>query len=67
MNANPRSARVVSPGQILTRELEARDWTQRDLAIIVGRPYQAINEIINGNKQITPDTARIGTRIWYVN
>ena len=58
MNANPRSARVVSPGQILTRELEARDWTQRDLAIIVGRPYQAINEIINGNKQITPDTAR---------
>jgi HTH-type transcriptional regulator/antitoxin HigA len=42
----------------LTQELEARDWTQRDLAAIMGRPYQAVNEIINGNKQITPDTAR---------
>ncbi len=59
MTTNPRpAARVVSPGQILTRELEARDWTQRDLATIIGRPYQAVNEIINGSKQITPDTAR---------
>ena len=58
MNSNGKPARVVSPGQILTRELEARDWTQRDLATIMGRPYQAVNEIINGNKQITPDTAR---------
>lgn len=58
MNRNGRPARVISPGQILTQELEARDWTQRDLAAIMGRPYQAVNEIINGNKQITPDTAR---------
>ncbi len=58
MNTIGRPARVVSPGQILTQELEARDWTQRDLAAIMGRPYQAVNEIINGNKQITPDTAR---------
>jgi len=58
MNTTPRPARVVSPGLILNNELEARGWTQRDLAIIVGRPYQAINEIINGGKQITPDTAR---------
>ena len=58
MNSNGKPARVVSPGQILTQELEARDWTQRDLAVIMGRPYQAINEIVNGNKQITPDTAR---------
>ena len=58
MNTIGKPARVVSPGQILTQELEARDWTQRDLAAIMGRPYQAVNEIINGNKQITPDTAR---------
>jgi HTH-type transcriptional regulator/antitoxin HigA len=57
--ATPKKpARVVSPGRILSRELEARGWTQRDLATILGRPYQAINEIINGKKQITPDTAR---------
>ncbi|MEW6027989.1 MAG: HigA family addiction module antitoxin [Chloroflexota bacterium] len=58
MNRNGRPARVISPGKILTQELDARDWTQRDLAVIMGRPYQAINEIINGTKQITPDTAR---------
>jgi HTH-type transcriptional regulator/antitoxin HigA len=40
------------------KELEARGWTQRDLAAIMDRPYQAINEIIKGSKQITPDTAR---------
>lgn len=53
-----RPARVVSPGKIITKELEARGWTQRDLAAIMGRPYQAVNEIIKGSKQITPDTAR---------
>jgi HTH-type transcriptional regulator/antitoxin HigA len=58
MKTNLQPARVVSPGAILTQELEARDWTQRDLANIMGRPYQAINEIVSGSKQITPDTAR---------
>jgi HTH-type transcriptional regulator / antitoxin HigA len=50
-------ARVSPPGRILSRELEARGWTQKDLAEIVGRPHQTINGIINGNKQITPETA----------
>jgi HTH-type transcriptional regulator / antitoxin HigA len=50
-------ARVSSPGRILTRELEARGWTQKDLAEITGRPVQTINEIIQAKKQITPETA----------
>lgn len=50
-------ARVSSPGRILKRELEARGWTQKALAEIMGRPHQTINGIINGNKQITPETA----------
>ncbi|MFQ4140105.1 HigA family addiction module antitoxin [Nodosilinea sp. PGN35] len=50
-------ARVSPPGRILNRELEARGWTQKDLAEIMGRPHQTINGIINGNKQITPETA----------
>jgi addiction module HigA family antidote len=58
MTTTRRPARVVSPGQVISKELEARGWTQRDLAAIMGRPYQAINEIIKGTKQITPDTAR---------
>jgi HTH-type transcriptional regulator / antitoxin HigA len=52
-----RPARVVSPGTILRREIEARDWTQKDLAAIIGRPPQAISEIVKGTKQITPETA----------
>jgi HTH-type transcriptional regulator/antitoxin HigA len=50
-------ARVSSPGRIVARELEARGWTQKELAEIMGRPYQTINEIIQGYKQITPETA----------
>lgn len=58
MSRSRRPARIVSPGKIISNELEARGWTQRDLADVMGRPYQAINEIIKGSKQITPDTAR---------
>jgi addiction module HigA family antidote len=52
-----RPAREITPGRILTRELEARGWTQKDLAGIMGRPTQAINKIVKGTKQITPETA----------
>jgi HTH-type transcriptional regulator / antitoxin HigA len=52
------SARAISPGRILQRELDARGWTQKDLAEITSRPSQTINEIIKGTKQITPETAR---------
>lgn len=50
-------ARAVSPGEIIEMELEERGWLQRDLAEIMGRPPQAISEIIRGAKQITPETA----------
>lgn len=57
MEKRLRPARAVAPGRILSREIEARGWTQKDLARIMGRPPQAINQIINGTKQITPETA----------
>ncbi len=50
-------ARVPAPGSILMRELDARGWTQKNLAEITGRPVQTINEIIQAKKQITPETA----------
>ena len=50
-------ARVSPPGRALKKELAARGWTQKDLAGIIGRPAQAISEIINGKKQITAETA----------
>ncbi|GAP97804.1 HigA family addiction module antitoxin [Leptolyngbya sp. NIES-2104] len=50
-------AKVFAPGRVISEELEARDWTQKDLAEIMSRPPQTINEIIKGTKQITPETA----------
>jgi len=48
---------LVPPGQILRREIEARGWSQKDLADILGRPVQVISEIVRGKKEITPETA----------
>ncbi|MGA9524936.1 MAG: HigA family addiction module antitoxin, partial [Myxococcaceae bacterium] len=57
MSENPRPARVVPPGAILKRELDARGWTQKELATIMRRPPQAISEIVSGAKRITAETA----------
>jgi addiction module HigA family antidote len=45
------------PGDLIRREIEYRGWTQGDLARIMGRPLQVINQIINGSKAITARTA----------
>jgi len=57
MNANLQPARAIPPGRIIRRELEARGWSQKDLATIMGRPEQMISQIVNARKQITPETA----------
>jgi HTH-type transcriptional regulator / antitoxin HigA len=51
-------AEVFAPGEFIRDELEARGWTQGDLAQIMGRPLRLVNELIAGKKQITPETAR---------
>ena len=51
------AAEVFSPGEFLRDELEARGWTESEFADILGRPAQAVSEIINGKKEITTDTA----------
>jgi HTH-type transcriptional regulator/antitoxin HigA len=50
-------AEVFPPGDFIRDELEARGWTQGDLAQIMGRPMQLVNELVAGKKQITPETA----------
>lgn len=47
----------ISPGEILEDELQSRGWSQKDLAAVLGRPVQVVNEIIAGKKAITPETA----------
>lgn len=53
-----RPAEVFHPGEHLLDELEARGWTQTEFAGIIGRPLRLVNEIINGKKGITTETAR---------
>ncbi|MGH6899406.1 MAG: helix-turn-helix domain-containing protein [Geminicoccaceae bacterium] len=51
-------AEVFAPGEFIREELDARGWTQGDLAEILGRPLRLVNELIAGKKQITPETAK---------
>src|SRR5579864_5576859 len=49
--------RPIPPGKTLEQKLADMGWSQGDLAAILGRPVQAVNEIITGKKAITPETA----------
>ena len=48
---------AIPPGEYLAEEIEARNLTQKDLATRMRRPVNAINEIVNGKKAITAETA----------
>jgi HTH-type transcriptional regulator/antitoxin HigA len=48
---------AIPPGEYLLEEIEARGISQKELARRMGRPLNAINEIINGKKSITAETA----------
>jgi HTH-type transcriptional regulator / antitoxin HigA len=55
---NRRVAEVFPPGEFILEELEARGWTQVDLAEIMGRDTVQINRIIQGKQAVTPETAK---------
>lgn len=48
---------AIHPGELLAEELEFREMTQKQLALAMGRPPQAINEIVRGKKAVTAETA----------
>ena len=48
---------AIPPGETLAETLDALGLTQAELARRAGRPVQAISEIIQGKKEITPETA----------
>jgi HTH-type transcriptional regulator/antitoxin HigA len=45
------------PGEYIDEELKARNWSQADLATILGRPLPTVNEIINAKRAILPEMA----------
>ncbi|OGV46125.1 MAG: addiction module antidote protein, HigA family [Lentisphaerae bacterium GWF2_57_35] len=48
---------AIPPGEYLAEVLAARQISQAELSRRMGRPEQALNEIIKGSKAITPETA----------
>ena len=58
MSASLIPARVPAPGRIIRRELEARGWTQKDLAHSMNCSEQAIRRIVSGQGEVTPEIAQ---------
>lgn len=56
--SNRVPAEVFPPGEFIRDELEAKGWTQADLAEILKRPLKAVSEILLGKRAITPETAK---------
>jgi HTH-type transcriptional regulator / antitoxin HigA len=48
---------AIPPGEYLAEEIETRGISQTEIARRMGRPLSVINEIINGKKSITANTA----------
>jgi HTH-type transcriptional regulator / antitoxin HigA len=49
---------LFPPGEFIRDELLARNWTQEDLADILGRPSKMVSQVISGQKRITTQTAQ---------
>lgn len=49
---------VPHPGEFVREEIEAREWSQRDLAYILGVPEQAVGLILSGKRGISPEMAK---------
>ena len=55
---NMRPAEVFPPGEFIKEELEARDWTQSELAEIMGRSPKEISDIVSAKRAISPEIAK---------
>lgn len=57
MATKPVADTAFQPGEFIREEIEERGISQRELARQMGRPYQTVNEIVNGRKVVTAETA----------
>ncbi len=49
---------VPHPGEFIREEIDAREWSQRDLAYILGVPEQSVNMLVSGKRGISPEMAK---------
>ena len=55
---NQERVEALHPGTFIKEELEAREWSQRDLAFVLGVPEQAVNYIIAGKRGVSAEMAK---------
>ena len=48
---------AIPPGETLADEIASRGMSRTELAALLGRPEHAVDEIVQGTKAITSDTA----------
>lgn len=58
MTGEYQAAEVFPPGEFIREELEAREWTQADLAEIIDSTPRHVSELVSGKRAVTPETAR---------
>ncbi len=49
----------IGPGEFIKEEMEARKWSNEDLAHVLGLNPKTISELLNNKQRITIDTAKI--------
>ncbi|KUO60437.1 hypothetical protein APF79_09080 [bacterium BRH_c32] len=47
----------IGPGEFIKEEMEIRQWTNKDLAQVIGLSQKTISELLNNKQRITLDTA----------
>ena len=52
------AATTLSPGDLIKELLTKHGWTQDDLAAIMNRSRQSVNEMISGKTSLTPENAK---------
>ncbi len=57
--SKPKNVAAEPPGSFIKLEIDARGWSQRDLAFILGQTEQQLNPLLSGKRAITPDMARL--------
>lgn len=54
---------AIPPGETIREIIESRGMSQLELSRRLGKPHQAVNEIVNGKKAITKDTSILLERV----
>ncbi|TWU13164.1 putative HTH-type transcriptional regulator YddM [Symmachiella macrocystis] len=47
------------PGEYIKEEMESREWTQDDLASVLGVTRQTVNRLLSGKSGVTPEMAHL--------